>query len=573
MQFTGDGSKAEHVVYVIAIPANRYDLLCMEGFARALRVFLGLQAAPAFKAIRPANMLRINVSPSVEGIRPFVVCAVLRGVQFDARRYKSFIDLQDKLHQNICRKRSYVAIGTHDLDAIEGPFRYACVRPTDIRFVPLTESGTREFNGKELLDFYRTDATCKHIKPYTDLIYESELYPLVSDGQDRVLSLPPIINSKHSKITLETKNVLIECTATDLTKANVVLDTMVAMFSEYCAVPFTAEEVEVFYESSQSLHITPKLSQRTCDTKMSDVNGILGLSLSAEEMVKLAERMQLGPCVAVDDCIRVTVPPSRSDILHPIDVVEDIGIAYGYNNLSVTVPSTVCSGAALPLNQLADLLRIEIAQAGFMEMLTHGLCSSAENFTSLKRAVRPAVLLSNPANIEYEVVRTTLMPGALKTLAYNESISHKDGVRLFEISDVVEVTNNAIGAANVRHVVALYSSLTAGFEVIHGLMDKVMTALQIMPEAEYGASSLTAQEIEDRRRVSRAGLVYFVRPSADPVYFQGMAADVVLRSTSEEGVVKEQVVGSMGVVHPDVLRNFEITYPCSIMEMNLEMLV
>ena len=87
-------------------------------------------------------------------VRPFVVCAVLRGVTFDAARYNSFIDLQDKLHQNICRKRSLVAIGTHDLDTLQGPFTYEALPPEDIRFVPLKQE--REFSGVELMDFYKS---------------------------------------------------------------------------------------------------------------------------------------------------------------------------------------------------------------------------------------------------------------------------------------------------------------------------------------------------------------------------------------------------------------------------------
>ncbi|RYG63069.1 hypothetical protein EON64_16680, partial [archaeon] len=320
----------------------------------------------------------------------------------------------------------------------------------------------------------------------------------------------------------------------------------------------------------------PLLSTRTCDTKISEINGILGLELAPEKICSLCDRMQLGPTTYLPPQgeegggVRVTVPPTRSDVLHPVDVVEDVAIAYGYNNLPIALPGGASIGGALPLNHLSDLLRIELSQSGFVEMLTHGLCSTAENFTHLLRPVSEAVQLLNPANVEYEVVRTTLLPGALKTLAFNESLSHKEGIRLFEISDVVQVCDNDVGARNVRHVVALYSSLTAGFEVIHGLADKIMNALQIQPEQKYGASSLTSDELEARKRVARSDLAYSVRPSTDPAYFPGMSADVVVRNTTTDS---EVVVGNLGVVHPNVLRNFDITYPCSVLEVNLELIV
>ena len=125
----------------------------------------------------------------------------------------------------------------------QGPFRYKALPPDEISFVPLTETEGRVFKGKELMEFYRETPSAKHLKPYTDIIYDSPVYPVIYDSAGTVLSLPPIINGRHSRIQMHTTNVFIECTGTDLTKANIVLDTVVTMFSQYCAEPFTAEEV------------------------------------------------------------------------------------------------------------------------------------------------------------------------------------------------------------------------------------------------------------------------------------------------------------------------------------------
>lgn len=363
----------------------------------------------------------------------------------------------------------------------------------------------------------------------------------------------------------------IECTGTDLTKCNIVLDTMVTMFSEYCVEPFTVEPVEIHYSQSGKTDVTPLLSQRTCDARVVDINGTIGINITPERICELCNRMQLGPAKYLPDCdtIRVNVPPTRSDILHPVDIIEDIAIAYGYNNIQLVVPSTLTVGAPLPINQFTDLLRAEIARAGYVEMLTHGLCSTAENFTHLRRSIGPAVSLSNPANVEYEVVRTSLLPGALKTLAFNKSISHRDGVKLFEISDVVLVDDNEIGCKNARRLVGLFSSHSSGFEIIHGLVDRIMTCVQIQPEAGYAANSLTSVEVADLQRVARSDMVYFVKPSSDPAFFPGMAADVVLRTS--DGV--ERTVGVMGVVHPEVLSNYDVSYPCSVVELDIEALM
>merc|ERR1712072_697680 len=86
----------------------------------------------------------MTVKPETGMIRPYVVCAVLRGITFTPDTYQSFIDLQTRLHQNTCRRRTLVAIGTHDLDNIQGPFQYEAKPPRGaFQFVPL-QGGARE---------------------------------------------------------------------------------------------------------------------------------------------------------------------------------------------------------------------------------------------------------------------------------------------------------------------------------------------------------------------------------------------------------------------------------------------
>ena len=113
-------------VYRIEVGANRYDLLCAEGIALCLKTFLGLAPFPTFTAV--AEDVEIHADAAVAKVRPICMGAVLRGVTFTPESYKSFIDFQDKLHLTIGKKRSLVAIGTHDLSTISAPFRCAAQR-------------------------------------------------------------------------------------------------------------------------------------------------------------------------------------------------------------------------------------------------------------------------------------------------------------------------------------------------------------------------------------------------------------------------------------------------------------
>lgn len=586
-------SLSDAVIYKIDVPANRYDLLCVEGLSRALRVFLGDMDAPVYRFVPPPtpttdSLHTMTVHKShTDTIRPFVVCAILRDITFDQQRYESFIDLQDQLHRNLCRQRTLVAIGTHDLDSIQPPFVYDARAPRDIHFVPLTPDD-RSFHADELLRFYETDVTAKHLKPYVGIIKDSPRYPVILDSLGTVLSLPPIINGSHSKIKLTTKNVFIECTATDLTKANIVLDTVVTMFSEYCSVPFTVEPVVVNYmdekEAIVDSYTTPVLSTRRERAGVDFVNSMIGIQISPQEMMTLCNKIQLGPATLLDhdQTLEVTVPPTRSDILHAVDIAEDIGIAFGYNNIVKRVPKTCTVGGEFPLNQLSDLLRDEIARAGYIEILTHGLCSTEENFTALRREITTtAVSLLNPANVEYEVVRTTLLPGLLKTLQHNKSASFTNGFKIFEISDVIlrddqhTITETIVGARNLRRVCAVYAGPKSGFEIIHGLVDRIMMLTEVAPDPNYIASSARKSDDEDKYRVCREGWSYTIAPldDTDPVagtYFAGRAATVWLTTPARTEPVP---VGTFGILHPDVLQYFDIQYPASSLELDLEMLL
>jgi len=314
------------------------------------------------------------------------------------------------------------------------------------------------------------------------------------------------------------------------------------------------------------------------------VNSIIGIDITAEKMVELCNKIQLGPASIVNEDgklkLQVTVPPTRSDILHAVDIAEDIGIAYGYNNIVKRVPTTATVGAEQPLHGLGDLLREEIARAGYTEVLSHGLCSIRDNFTALRRTISAAVSLSNPANVEYQVIRTTLLPGLLKTLQHNKSASFTSGFKLFEISDVVlpdnehVVTETVVGAKNVRKLCAVYAGPTSGFEIIHGLVDRVMTLTEVAPEAAYIKNSSKGQE--EKYRVSKEGWYYTIRelkeedghPSAG-TYFPGRAAEVLLTKPGCERVS----IGTFGILHPEVLGNFDIGYPSSALELDLEILL
>ncbi|XP_067898232.1 phenylalanine--tRNA ligase beta subunit [Heterodontus francisci] len=537
----GDG-KAEDasdvVLYKIDVPANRYDLLCLEGLARGLQVFKDRIEAPRYTRVGPrkGDMQKLIVSKETAQVRPFAVAAVLRNIKFTKDRYDSFIELQEKLHQNICRKRALVAIGTHDLDTLSGPFNYTAKPPSEIKFRPLNQS--KEYTATELMDLYRTDS---HLRHYLHIIEDKPVYPIIYDSNGIVLSMPPVINGDHSKIKINTQNVFIECTATDHTKAKIVLDTIVTMFSEYCEKPFTVEAAQVIYPNKE-ICIYPEMGYRKEVLNADLINKRVGINETADCIAKLLTRMYLKSKVMGNGAqIEIEIPPTRADIIHPCDIVEDAAIAYGYNNIKMTVPKAYTVANQLSLNKLSELLRQDMAAGGFTEALTFALCSQDDIADKLGKDIAEtrAIHIANPKTAEFQVARTTLLSGLLKTIAANRKMPLP--LKLFEISDVVlKDPSKDVGAKNNRRLCAVYYNKNPGFEVIHGLLDRVMQLLELKPGKENG---------------------YYLQAAEDSTFFPGRCAEIF---------AKGQSIGKLGVLHPDVITKFELTMPCSALEIDIE---
>jgi len=536
----------------IEIPANRYDLLCIEGIAQALNEFLGRAEAPTYTLNPSKPEISLTIKESTQQVRQYAAGAILRNIKFDQRRYESFIALQDKLHSNICRNRTLVAIGTHDLDTLTPPFTYEGLRPEEIKFIPLNQE--KELVGTNLVEFYEKD---KNIGKFLYIISDSPVYPVMLDAKRTVASLPPIINSNHSKITLETKNVFIDITGTDRTKTEIVLDQVVALFSAYCEAPFEIEPIQVISEHNNETRVTPNVTPRKTTAEVEYINSCTGLDYSAEQISKLLKKMSLNAKPSTTDkaLIDVEIPITRPDILHQCDIMEDAAVAYGFNNLKKTKPQSASLVAApLPINKIADIFRLASAQSGYSEVLPLTLCSHDENFKFLRTVDdnTKAVKLENPKTVEYQVVRTTLLPGILKTIKENRK--HSLPIRLFEAGDIV-LKNPELerGAFNQRNWSAIYAGKTSGFEYVQGLLGKIMQTFR-------------TPWLENPKENKRRG--YWIEEDKEnPTFFPGRGAKVFFRAT-EGG--KDQVIGAIGVLHPEVMSAFEIPYAASSVEINAE---
>eukprot|EP00835_Amoeboradix_gromovi_P003345 NODE_217_length_14216_cov_0.430545.p3 type:complete len:489 gc:universal NODE_217_length_14216_cov_0.430545:5887-4421(-) len=457
----------------IDIPANRYDLLTEKSLYHGLQQYRDPKPVKYIKLDKPSN---ITVAVDDNSFRPYVVCAVVKGLNLNDENYQALLDLQEKLHFNVCRRRTLVAIGVHDLEKVGNKVYYSCKKPTDIKFVPLNQSTT--LHGDQVEEYYKND---KHFSKYVPLLTKNETFPLIYDDS-KVLSLPPVVNSDFTKVVPnKTKDIFIECTATDLFRAHTTLNVLVFACKFWSFDSFSIESVAINYKSKST--ITPDLTSRELHLSIDEINSFLSLELTPREVLPLLLKMDVLATVSNDNVI-VHVPPQRTDILHKVDVIEDVGIGYSFNKLPRREDFSMTVAKPQHINSTSDKIRREMAQLGYTESLGLTLVSFAEanefmrlayssnitNFTKLSNNPefqlddKVPVILENPSSVEFQQMRTMLIPGLIKFIA--ENLHHKLPMQVFEVGDVIYQHDGPKKARNQRNLAAIYAGKQSGFEVI-----------------------------------------------------------------------------------------------------------
>jgi phenylalanyl-tRNA synthetase beta chain len=396
---------------------DRPDLFSPEGVARAMRGFLGIETGLPVYPVKPSG-ISFTVDPKLADIRPVLGAAVIRGVLFDDESIQSIMALQESLHWAVGRGRSKVAIGIHDLDTVRPPFRYIA-SPRSRAFVPLdcTEWMTME----EILE--------KHPKgrDYAKIVKDFPLFPLIIDSHDHVLSFPPIINGERTRVTIDTKNILLDTTGTDKRAVGVAVNIICTAMAEAGA---KIESVEI-----GGVQI-PTLASGERMVSVKECSRLIGVQLTASSMAELLRKMRFGAEPAGADKVKVQVPCYRADIMHDWDLFEDVAIAYGYDRIIAAPPATYTVGKPHPVQVKAALAREAICGLGYLEVMPFTLTNEDVLFRNMQREEKKGVLhVMHPISIENTVVRTELLPLLLEFLALNR---HRElPQRLFTVGDVV----------------------------------------------------------------------------------------------------------------------------------------
>ncbi|CRG99916.1 phenylalanine--tRNA ligase beta subunit, putative [Plasmodium relictum] len=571
--------KNDKKIYKIEVPANRYDLICIEGLGRSLKNFLGKFESINYELLNNDKDLClkenqiIRVNESVDERRGYVVGCILKNMNIKENVYNNIIELQEKLHHNIGKKRSILAIGIHDYDKIKFPLEYKFEEKEKINFIPLNEK--KNLNGSNLLNFYEDNF---NLKPYLKIIKDLEKYPVIVDADDKIISLPPIINCDHTKITLNTKNIFIECTAIDKNKAEIALNILCSMLSEYCTPKYSIYSIVVKYNEKHQLekgnsYLYPIFQKKMLKCDIDYVRKLSGISnITVESIEKLLKKMMI-PIKIIDEFFFIIeIPFYRSDIMHCCDIIEDIAIAYGYGNILHQYNEFAKKNL---LNTCSDLFKNVLVECGYSEVMTNTLLSKKENYDYMLRnhmnydvkinieeynPLAPPVQILNSKTSEYEIVRTSLIVNLLKFLSANK---HRElPLRFFEIGDVAYTSYNTTdtNAINKRHLSIIFADkFTAGLEELHGILETVLKEFNLF--SDY--------KIEEKKKENiyvRSDIFYKLVPKKDSSFLNERIVDIILYPFNLK-------FGVLGIIHPKVLENFTIDIPVSTIEINIESLI
>ena len=499
---------------------NRVDFCSYAGVARAFRGLMGWETGLPKYDVKDGKTV-LKISKAVAKIRPYMLAAIVRNVKLDQEAIVDLMEMQEDLHWGVGRNRKKASIGVHNLDVVTPPFTFTAVEPDKFRFVPLDK--TEEMSLGEILEKHEKGIAYKHLVDW------ASRYPLLIDKDGKVLSMPPIINGELTCVTSKTTNLFLDVTGTEYVAVERSLNVLATALADLGG---TIERVRVKYPNRTV--ISPSLTPKKMKLRVSYANELLGLKLTETQVAESLRKCRLDTEKLGNGIIEVGIPAYRIDVLHEVDLVEEVAIGYGYYRLKPSIPETLTIGEQHPVHRTANTIRQIMTGLGYTEVTNFTLINEAVHYERMRQDARNMIKLANPVSAEYTILRESLLPSLMKNLMDNKHESFPQ--RLFEVSDVGRINQRAETRVERRlHLAGVSSHSTASF-----------TELKSCVEALLHNMGLKHWEI---------------KPARHPSFLEGRAAAIYL---------ERKEIGVLGEIHPEVLNNFELENPTSAFEIDFE---
>ncbi len=494
----------------IEVFPNRPDLIPMHGFLRGLKAFLGKETGlKKYKLEKPEKDYNVKVEKSVKDVRPHVACAIVKNLNFDDEKIKEMIDLQEKLHFTIGRDRKKAAIGIYPLEKIKLPIKYEARNPVDIKFVPLGLE--KELNAGQILNRHPTG------KKYAHLLKDFKKFPVFVDSNNKILSLPPVINSSETgKITSETNSVFIECSGHDQNILNKIINIIITTLSDMGGKIYQMQIID------NHNFVSPNLDPETMPISLENTNKLLGLNLKQKDIPGLLAKM--GHDYKNQHAI---IAPWRTDILHEVDLIEDIAIAYGYDNLEPEIPNLSTIGEESKESRVKNKIAEILVGLGLVEISTYHMIKTEE----AKKMKTLNQIEVQDSKTEYKILRPNLLVPGLRILS--ENIDTEYPQKIFEIGRIFRLNDKT--ETGVEEQDSIFVALTPGnFTESKQHLDCLFKSL---------------------------GIDYDLKEFDVPGLIPGRSGKIIFQ---------DKEIGYIGEAHPNTLRTWNLKMPLSVFEIDLE---
>lgn len=486
-------------------------LWSVEGLARLLKGILNKEKGIPKLKINKANY-KLIVENSITKVRPYIASFVAKGGKINDYLLKQIIQLQEKLCETYGMKRKKIAVGIYSHSKINFPVRYKAVDPKKIKFVPLDYR--KEMNLKEILE--------EHPKgeKYSWILEGLDKYPILIDSDNNVLSFPPIINSNDTgKVEENDTDIFFEVTGTDL---NSVLVTCNIFAQSMYDRGFTIFSVDIKYPNKKIT--TPFIFNDSKKLKKEEINTLLGLELKDTEIKRLLEKHRYSFSAG-----KVMIPCYRKDILHENDIIEDIGISYGYDKIEEMPLTSYTPGSTMKIISFIDKIREIIIGLGYQEIMSQMLSNKNLLFNKMEIDDFGTIELENPSSENYSVIRTWLIPILMEVLSKNKHVEYPQNI--FEQGLVTVKKKGKI--IDYERIAAVTISEKANYTKIKQPLDCLMRSLGV----NY--------EIEDTEHKS---------------FIKGRVGRII---------VNNKKVGYIGEISPKVIYTFNLEMPVIAFELNI----
>ncbi len=455
--------------------------------------------------------------------RPFVNVLYVKLNSVLGGGVDELITIQDKLDKAAGRDRKLAAVGMFDHTKIKFPIEYSEAGKNEVKFAPLGSHGEKTY--EQILE--DTDKG----RHYGHLLGKKPVVWRQKDG--KIFALPPLINAGFASITEETKSIVVDITGTDRSSVNSLTKALIFNLQFFGEVSVLKPK---YVDPKNDTHIDFKPERFFLYEK--DVSELLGVEIPLKNVKDILMRFDY-QIETMQGGLMVVPPYYRQDMIHQVDIVDDVLRAYGVNNIKTDDRRTYTPGRLLPNAAAIELIRDSIIGFGYQELDLNVFTNETYQFK--KTGINPVDYASflGTKSSESTMARSNIVPEALRFISNN--LHKRFPQKIFDVGFVVSKADTDVNFVDKARLCMLSCGAEAN-------MSEMVVMLEKLLNEAVGVGKLRLSDENDLDGLAkmiikgRGGIIYYA----------------------------DKKIGVLGEIHPRVLNEFGIELPAAFAEVYMD---